>query len=456
MPVAREISRSRQTLRDFGTSLKFDGVDGVITENLFSTFTTTTPATISFWAKLDQAPTNSADSQPIIVTKYFYIYARLVSAGVHTFFIRFDEASARQRGGTVAPYSEWNHFVFIYNPTGGNNVTLEAYINGNKVDSGDYTTLPTSAKTAIIGKSGSTYFKGRLDEIKVWNRVLTEDEAIDEYLGLPVSDTDLVTYYKADEGSGSVVNDSAGSNDGAIAGGVTYVTDPPLGILVSRTVATDRFTVRDMGKSLAFSGTNTSLVLPITPSLVSFSVGFWIFVRTNSASNIIMSYSTDEATTGFRLYHHTSQRVFFQSWDGSLTANMSSGNGSIPYGKWTHVVITYEAGSAKLYVDGVLKNSDPTATFAVPTGQSLTFGKRSYANTWGGFLMDELIWANGSVWDLDAIKDLYYRGIRPSAPTGLYLFEDSVADSSGNGNTGVLSNGSYLSNSPIGIRTAIS
>ena len=71
--------------------------------------------------------------------------------------------------------NDWYFFTITYD---GTNVSL--FVNGNYV-SGKTVSLNTINKTFRIGKriSGDTYneyFKGTIDDIGIWNRVLTQEE----------------------------------------------------------------------------------------------------------------------------------------------------------------------------------------------------------------------------------------------------------------------------------------
>lgn len=101
---------------------------------------------------------------------------------------------------TIVP-QVWQHYAWVYN---GSSVTL--YLNGNSVLTGaaagtiTATTIPFAIGKSIL--SGFNFiYKGRIDEVSVWNKALTQTEIQDimanEITGTPVN---LKMYYKFNQG----------------------------------------------------------------------------------------------------------------------------------------------------------------------------------------------------------------------------------------------------------------
>lgn len=82
---------------------------------------------------------------------------------------------------------QWHHLVFTHNPS---NNDAELYINGDledeqtsAVDNPDGQGEPLAIGAQINGDISDVerFFEGDLDEVKVYNRALSQDEALDEY-----------------------------------------------------------------------------------------------------------------------------------------------------------------------------------------------------------------------------------------------------------------------------------
>lgn len=125
----------------------------------------------------------------------------------------------------------WYHVILFYEKD-----SVDVFLNGSKVYSNDFGTgqdLNTdSSYDLYIGKryNGFDRFKGKLDEIKIYNRRLTETE-IEHNFNFPYSPVQdgLVLWYKFGEGTGNLVSDSSPEdNSGNLNGNYSwYSLDSP-------------------------------------------------------------------------------------------------------------------------------------------------------------------------------------------------------------------------------------
>ena len=120
----------------------------------------------------------------------------------------------------------WYHAVGTYNMTTG---AQRLYINGELVHTATHpagnTVVPmTYYPDMRIGYSrvNSGYFNGVIDDVRLYNRPLNDQEIRTLYTAFT---GDLQARYTLDEGSGTIANDSSGNgNHGAINGGATWAT----------------------------------------------------------------------------------------------------------------------------------------------------------------------------------------------------------------------------------------
>jgi gliding motility-associated-like protein len=115
--------------------------------------------------------------------------------------------------------NQWLHIAYTVSPTG-----YKIYANGKEVGAGVFAGSPLlldATHKIVIGKNAAenTYFKGNIDEVKVYNATLTAADVKAEMLNtssaLPAQ---LLAYYNFEQ-SGSILNDLSGNGyDGTVTG----------------------------------------------------------------------------------------------------------------------------------------------------------------------------------------------------------------------------------------------
>jgi len=102
------------------------------------------------------------------------------------------------------------------------------YVNGSLVATDGNTTANNSGSTQTQLRIGNYYrvslndlyhFNGNIYNVQIWEKELTSTEINNYISNLPTgNETDLFGYYDFQDGSGSTLGDSAGTNDGTIVG----------------------------------------------------------------------------------------------------------------------------------------------------------------------------------------------------------------------------------------------
>jgi len=97
--------------------------------------------------------------------------------------------------------SEWNHISLTYNKDAGTD-EIKLYINGTQSASVAYSTaITTNNNNLLLGDMAG--FIGKMDEVRIWNDVRTEQEIRDNMhrVVTAVSETNLVGYWNLNESS---------------------------------------------------------------------------------------------------------------------------------------------------------------------------------------------------------------------------------------------------------------
>jgi len=136
--------------------------------------------------------------------------------------------SNRWQTGRSVTAGVWQHVVAIYD-----NGSMRFYHNGTEFTTSSTEGNHSSNGTFTIGANqngGANFYTGLIDEVAVWNEALTASEITTLYnsgeginassnSGNYTSSTNLVGYYKMDNGQGSIITDqSSHSNNGTISG----------------------------------------------------------------------------------------------------------------------------------------------------------------------------------------------------------------------------------------------
>lgn len=156
----------------------------------------------------------------------------------------------------------WHHLVM----TRSGAAAFFLYVDGVGVMGATCGGTALSILTGYIGAynsdgTDSRYWKGNIDDVRVYTRALTEGEIQDLTAGRDVDSTGLVNWWKFNEGTGTSASDSGtGGDTGTLVGaGVTWSVDVPV-IGSGSTTAPTRglacvFLVRSLGLEPLVSAT---------------------------------------------------------------------------------------------------------------------------------------------------------------------------------------------------------
>lgn len=162
-----EIIGSKWTFGKFGNALEFDGVDDTVVVRDYPTFDISENMTFMAWFR----PTDTLTNRTFIVKHdSFYVSfgeQNQLKFGVHPHDISVESADNIR--------SRWYHFAVTFDAK-----TMRIYINGqlNSVLPNAVPMTPSEADL-LIGQG----FSGSIDEVRVYNKALSEDEIVDAYTG---------------------------------------------------------------------------------------------------------------------------------------------------------------------------------------------------------------------------------------------------------------------------------
>jgi hypothetical protein len=390
----------------FGNSnnaYSFDGVSNNIKINypIFSQTPCDGDWTISFWYKLG-APLNTLSS--------FVIFSNVGNVGLQEInpFGNWDGSNPlygywwkKTKISTVQTNFDnnvWYHFTYTYSHSTN---SMKVFINGtdNSGSSVDMTSYGGSASNLGNWNVGSTgypnqFFKGKVDDIGMWNRVLTQAEITTMYNGV-ASYTDncnavsgsltqgLVGYWPF---CGNANDDSGHGNNGTINGA---------------TSTTDRF--GNSNAAYNFNGTSSYIEIPHSTSLnfgtQDFTISAWAKpsqFQSNDQHIVSKERSLAPDNNQFRMAiakstNPSDKHYYFASaippapgyglnWT-SATGYVLQSNSIAPITTWSHITIVRTGATYKLYINGILNSTDNTINGLVQDYslnlQNLIFGAQN-------------------------------------------------------------------------------
>ncbi len=278
---------------------------------------------------------------------------------------------------TSCPLNEWTHIAFVWKRVGATGASTDGKIYINGIDAG---ATFTDGAPAYIGHAflisegaaqwrigevsdntgGSGRFIGRIDEVRVYDRELSEAEVVEDYsMGIHGPNTyaylahklDPFAYWRLGESSGNAIDETDNGYDGAPSG-IIY-SDP--GALVG-----DPDTSYRWAGGLPEVNLGTQLNAPMSGA-THLSVVGWIYFNTIPAvvnsGRVFMR--NDSSIYFYYYYQNGSTHGLWFHLPGITTAfsNLPSiPTGSLTTATWYHIAGTYNSvsGEAKIYLDGAL------------------------------------------------------------------------------------------------------
>lgn len=236
----------------------------------------------------------------------------------------------------------------------------------------------------------------------------------------------------------------------------------------NRTIYASRLRARPMAGSLFCDGIASKVTVTsatVCNGLTAVSVAFWMRPASGGGGGIGRIFHKGPNAVGYLdiLFPSTGRLTFNADWSGNdETALLNTG---LITGKWYFVVVTYTGilGDAPIfYINGMLAASAATSTSTgtrSADSSNLTIGNwvTSTARAYNGLvcniaLFDRVLTAN-EIWNY------YTTGNEPNVPVGRWRCDEGngivLADSTGNGSTGVVSNATFTTVTPLKQRSVV-
>jgi hypothetical protein len=182
--------------------------------------------TVSFWAFGDslRLPANTSIMEGVDNSNVRHLNIHLPWNDSKVYWDCGNDGTGYDRISLTATATEikgrWNFWAFTKNASTG---IMEVYLNGALVANGSGKTKMIDMKKMIVGMgiNGTNFYPGSIDELSIWNKDLNQ-AAIQEIMFKDITNahpsyTNLIAYYKMNDGSGTSVDDSSPNSFHSVA-----------------------------------------------------------------------------------------------------------------------------------------------------------------------------------------------------------------------------------------------
>nr|ABZ07817.1 hypothetical protein ALOHA_HF4000ANIW141I9ctg2g4 [uncultured marine microorganism HF4000_ANIW141I9] len=286
---------------------------------------------------------------------------------------------------------EWNFVAVTYDPDVASG-TMKLYKNGNEIDIATGIAVQDESNATYVGKyANGHYWKGSIDEVRVWNTSLTQSQ-IQAWMHKPIDTShgnysnstsdNLKAYYQMSNGSGtSVTDNSANSNTGTLtnmADSDWITSNAPIGDLTSG-YTTD---VEALWEGSGTSASDASDGLTMVVGTALTDANFAVFGNNNTAGT-----STSDLPSGVEV---RSERIWYVDESNTVAADVT-----IDISDATGYTVT--AGTASDYK--LLNRSGTSGDFSILASGS---SKSGDAVTFSSVTLSDEYLAIGQATDSDA------------------------------------------------------
>jgi hypothetical protein len=411
-----------------GKAYSFDGVNDFIRCNQAGP-TGNPTITINFWLSSTQTTyghligygNNAASGQDV----------RIFINGNCSNSIAFDTYD-NQKGKSTTFSGSWDFYSIIYNGSIGNNTTVSSfYKNGVLMGTECFNVNISSTNISSLlpitfgryhGSAQTGYYNGSLDDITIYNRILTQQEILQLYTAPCVSSSSSYNLTIPSTSLPYTWNGLIFTNSGSQTAHLTnakgcdslatlnlivnysipnYVPTNGLvgywpfngnandesgngnhGIVNGATLTTDRNGL--LNKSFEFNGNNITVAHNNSLNISnSFSVCFWYLSNSNYFAQDLLMKGPDNVPNIWLIRQHTYSINPNVDFAFKTNSNVGVGMG-FPYppiNTWSFVVATVENNILRIFQNGVLKNSLSNVSIpsVINNNYNLTIGTLQYS-----------------------------------------------------------------------------
>ncbi len=391
----------------YGSAIYLDGNDDYVEIPDSPELQLAEEFTIEAWVRPE-----SLETQAVAISKEagnFYSYQLFVGSreetGIPEGFLAYEPFAwedVEAEDPLVA--KTWSHLALTYD--GAN---LRLYVNGELVDTESSPPAQASVGPLLFGgNDDEEFFRGRLDEVRVYDRALSEGEiAADKSAPTQTLPSTPVAAYSFDAGEGELAEDLSGEHDGE---------------LVNTEWVKGKY-----GSAIYLDGNDDYVEIPDSPELAlneEFTIEAWVRPDEDATWESVVWKETEN------FYSYTLMAGGEEAGmpEGALADEVESwvdveGEEDLTDNAWSHLALTYDGANLRLYVDGELIDTEPASPNTEDPEGRLFFGTNDDEDFFNGRIDEVRIYERAlDAGELAADKATPIEA-PPEAPVAAYSFD---------------------------------
>jgi chitodextrinase len=383
----------------YGSALAFDGVNDYVELATTTPYAITTqPFTVSAWVYLNSFATSNYPHVITLRTNTSSAYQIFLSNQSSYLGIAIGSASswARLKTNTSAASltGGWHHVAVTYTGTGASTANkFKIYLDGVSKTLSNAGTFTPLSQGNYIGWSGAPgeYWNGRIDEVRMYNRVLTQTEIQNDMNTPLASDTVPPTVSLTSPLQGTTVSGtvtvSANASDNAGVAGVQFKLDganlgiedtvSPYSISWNTTTAlngssTLTAVARDGAGNVITSAAVSVTVSNLDPTPPSMPTGLSANAVSSSQINLSWTASTDNVgVAGYKIFRCQGAGCTPTVQIATSTVASYSNTGLPPSTTYVYTVLAFDA-AGNMSVQSAAASATTPAGDTTPPAVSIT------------------------------------------------------------------------------------
>ena len=256
---------------------------------------------------------------------------------------------------TTTPLNQWSHVTGVYDGT-----QLRLFVNGIQIASVAKTgTLNNSAIAMHFGVTPNTnwYFKGSIDELRIWNTARTQSEIQNNMNTVAANSIGLIAYYPFNQGTPNGTNTSITTVFDASPNGFNAILQA-----FTLTGTTSNFITpyypSPNNNALDFDGTNDHIQVAAGNYFGSgtFTIEAWVYPKNYAANARLLDFANGQSNNNVLLAITGGGNgyPYFQIYNGATAFGTITSSINVPQNQWSHIAVTVNGTAVTMYINGAV------------------------------------------------------------------------------------------------------